>query len=485
MDTKIFVFPAFSAFKFLLFFTLCNAVVHGATPSICNQTPYPELCNSFMVTTTTSNENQFTGLRESAISATLARAKQTYDAISAMDVGSFEARAKSAWADCLELYEDSVHQINRSLNSDNSKNENDIQTWLSAALTDHQTCKNGFLDFNLNSYLNSFPFAETNISKFLSNSLAIHKATAATSLSNAKNIKGRRLLNHHEFPEWLTTADRKLLQAAPEADLVVAQDGSGDYTTISEAVAASAQRSGSGRFVIYVKSGVYKENVEITMKNLMLVGDGIDATVVTGSKNSQDGITTFKTATFATTGDGFIAMDMTFENTAGPEKHQAVALRSGADFSVFYRCSFKGYQDTLYVFSLRQFYRNCDIYGTIDFIFGNAVAVMQSCNIYVRKPMSNQFNTVTAQHRSDPNENTGIIIQNSVVTPASDLEPEQGSFKTYLGRPWGEYSRTVVMKSSLDGFISPQGWFPWDGDFALSTLYYGEYMNTRGKWCEY
>ena len=79
---------------------------------------------------------------------------------------------------------------------------------------------------------------------------------------------------------------------------MVAQDGSGDYTTISEAVAASAQISGSGRFVIYVKSGVYKENVEITMKNLMLVGDGIDATVVTGSKNSQDGITTFKTATF-------------------------------------------------------------------------------------------------------------------------------------------------------------------------------------------
>lgn len=195
----------------------------------------------------------------------------------------------------------------------------------------------------------------------------------------------------------------------------------------------------------------------------------------------------------ATTGDGFIAMDMTFENTAGPEKHQAVALRSGADFSVFYRCNFKGYQDTLYVFSLRQFYRNCDIYGTIDFIFGNAVAVMQSCNIYVRKPMSNQFNTVTAQHRSDPNENTGIIIQNSVVTPDSDLEPEQGSFKTYLGRPWGEYSRTVVMKSSLDGFISPQGWFPWDGDFALSTLYYGEYMNTgsgastsgRVKWPGY
>lgn len=189
-----------------------------------------------------------------------------------------------------------------------------------------------------------------------------------------------------------------------------------------------------------------------------------------------------------------MAKDMTFENTAGPQKHQAVALKSAADFSVFYRCSFKGYQDTLYVYSLRQFYRNCDIYGTIDFIFGDAVAVIQSCNIYVRKPMSNQINTVTAQHRTDPNENTGIVIHDSVVSAASDLKSVQGSFKTYLGRPWGHYSRTVVMKSSLDGLISPQGWLPWDGVIStLSTLYYGEYMNTgsgavttgRVKWPGY
>lgn len=303
MDTKIFVFYAFVAFKVLLFFsTLSNVVVHGhgATASICNQTPYPELCNSFMASTTTSNKNQFIELRDSAISVTFDRAEQTYRAISAMDVSSFEERAKSAWADCLELYEDSVNQINRSLNSAIPKTENDIQTWLSAALTNHQTCKNGFLDFNLPSYLIFFPFAETNISKFLSNSLAINKATSATSLSSEENLKGRRLLTHDDFPDWMLVTDRKLLQAAPKADLVVAKDGSGDYMTISEAVAASVKRrSGTSRFVIHVKSGVYKENVEITksMKNLMLFGDGIGATVVTGSKNSQDGTTTFRTAT--------------------------------------------------------------------------------------------------------------------------------------------------------------------------------------------
>ncbi|GLT35587.1 hypothetical protein SLA2020_100270 [Shorea laevis] len=170
---------------------------------------------------------------------------------------------------------------------------------------------------------------------------------------------------------------------------------------------------------------------------------------------------------------------MTFENTAGPQKHQAVALLSGSDFSVFYRCSFIGYQDTLYVYSQRQFYRDCDIYGTQDFIFGDAVAVLQNCNIYVRKPISNQRNTITAQGRKDPNKNTGIVIHNSRVMAASDLRPVQGSFKTYLGRPRKKYSRTVFMKCTLDGLIDPAGWLPWSGNFALRTLYYGEYMNIR------
>ncbi|CBI26863.3 unnamed protein product, partial [Vitis vinifera] len=145
----------------------------------------------------------------------------------------------------------------------------------------------------------------------------------------------------------------------------------------------------------------------------MIIGDGKDATIVTGNKNVQDGSTTFRSATFAVSGHGFIARDMTFENTAGPEKHQAVALRSSSDGSVFYGCSFKGYQDTLYVHTQRQFYRSCDVYGTVDFIFGDAVAVLQNCNIYVRRPMSNQANVITAQGRSDQNENTGISIHNS------------------------------------------------------------------------
>jgi pectinesterase len=177
-------------------------------------------------------------------------------------------------------------------------------------------------------------------------------------------------------------------------------------------------------------------------------------------------------------GQGFVAVNITFRNTAGAIKHQAVAVRSGADMSTFYKCSFEGYQDTLYTHSLRQFYRDCDIYGTIDYIFGNAAVVLQNCNIYSRLPLDNQFNTLTAQGRTDPNQNTGTSIQNCTIKAAKDLASSNSSTKTYLGRPWKEYSVTVIMQSFIDSVIDPAGWSAWSGEFALSTLYYAEFNNT-------
>ena len=119
-------------------------------------------------------------------------------------------------------------------------------------------------------------------------------------------------------------------------------------------------------------------------------------------------------------GDGFIARDITIRNTAGAANQQVVALRSGSYLSVFYRCSLEGYQDTLYVHSQGQFYRECDIYGTVDFIFGNAAVVLQNCNIYACYP-PNETNTLTAQGRTDLNQNTGISIHDCTVKAASDL----------------------------------------------------------------
>lgn len=228
-----------------------------------------------------------------------------------------------------------------------------------------------------------------------------------------------------------------------------------------------------------MKKGTYKENVEIgkSKTNVMLTGDGMDKTIITGSLNVVDGSTTFNSATVVVSGDGFIAQDIWFQNTAGPEKHQAVALRVSADQSVINRCRIDAFQDTLYTHTLRQFYRDCYITGTIDFIFGNAAVVFQNCKLVARKPMNNQKNMVTAQGRIDPNQNTGISIQFCDVIASSDLEPVKGSIKTYLGRPWKEYSRTVYMQSTIGNHIDPAGWSEWSGDFALKTLYYGEYKN--------
>ncbi|XP_020584200.1 pectinesterase-like isoform X2 [Phalaenopsis equestris] len=463
----------------LLLLLLAITVKSDFNPTLsCAQTPFPELCNSMVSTANLAKENARLSLRDTAIRATIARAELAHLIASKIDALSFHRTARAGWADCLELCEDTIAQLYRSLS--NTSSHEDSQTWLSAAAANQQTCQDGFFELNSSFDLHSSPFLSYNISNAVSNLLAINKATAA-----AKSAGGNRKLlsdGGSRFPAWVSAADRRLLQSsAVKADIVVAKDGSGNYKTISEAVAASAkQRSGSSRFVIHVKAGIYNEQVEIksSMKNLMIVGDGIDKTVVTGSKNVVDGSTTFRSATFAVVGSGFIARDITFQNTAGPQKHQAVALRSGSDLSVFYSCSFKGYQDTLYVYSQRQFYRNCDIYGTVDFIFGDAAVVFQNCNIFARKPMSGQKNTVTAQGRTDPNENTGISIIDSVIAAASDLTGS--SVKSYLGRPWKQYSRTVIMKTNIGSLIDPAGWLEWSGNFALSTLYYGEYLNSGG-----
>lgn len=177
-------------------------------------------------------------------------------------------------------------------------------------------------------------------------------------------------------------------------------------------------------------------------------------------------------------GEGFVAINITFRNTAGAVKHQAVALQSGADFSTFYSCSFEGYQDTLYTHSLRQFYGDCNAYGAVDFIFGNAAVVLQNCNLYARLPLSGQTNAFTAHGRTDPNQNTGTSIHNCRIAAASDLASANGTTKSYLGRPWKEYSRTVYMQSFIDGLIDPAGWLAWSGDFALSTLYCAEHNNS-------
>lgn len=260
--------------------------------------------------------------------------------------------------------------------------------------------------------------------------------------------------------------------------LTVAADGSGNFTTVSDAVNFAPNNS-MDRTIIYIQQGVYQENVEIPSwkTNIVFIGDGSDVTLITGSRSVADGWTTFRSATVAVSGDGFLARGISFENTAGPEKHQAVALRISADLSALYKCVVLGFQDSLYVHSFRQFFRECDIFGTIDYIFGNAAAIFQDCNIISRMPLPGQFTVITAQSRENPDENTGISLQNCSILATDDLFSNSSVVRSYLGRPWRNYSRTVVLESYIDKFIEAEGWTRWDGDQGLDTLYYGEYEN--------
>ncbi|KAK4476508.1 hypothetical protein RD792_015664 [Penstemon davidsonii] len=383
-----------------------------------------------------------------------------------------------AFGDCVKLYGEARPRLARLVSGANTIkwSYEDGVTWLSAALASHTSCLDGLNQSGL-----AFQAQRAdNLSSVIREGLAIYGA-------KSRRVRQRRKTKAKAVPRRPSSnqVGRPLASwnaATSDADFVVAQDGSGNHRTINEAVAALARlgHNRPERVVIYVKSGTYNEKVEIGSdpKNLMFVGDGMDQTIVTGNHNVQDGSTTMNSATFGVSGDGFWARDMTFENTAGPHKHQAVAMRVSSDLSVFYRCSFKGYQDTLLVHSLRQFYRDCQIYGTVDFIFGDAAAVFQNCDIFVRKPMPHQSNMITAQGRDDPSENTGISIVNCRVLPSSDFHDVKGKFKSYLGRPWKKYSRTVFLKTYLDGLVNEKGWKEWSGDFAISTLYYAEYMNT-------
>lgn len=274
-------------------------------------------------------------------------------------------------------------------------------------------------------------------------------------------------------------------------DATVCKDASsgGCYKTVQEAVNAAPDNAGERKFVIRIKEGVYEETVRVPLekKNVVFLGDGMGKTVITGSLSAdKPGVSTYNTATVGVNGDGFMASGLTFQNTAGPDAHQAVAFRSDSDLSVIENCEFLGNQDTLYAHALRQYYKSCSIEGNVDFIFGNSAAVFQDCQALVRprqlKPEKGETNAITAHGRVDPAQSSGLVFQNCLINGTEEYMRLYNSkpqvHKNFLGRPWKEYSRTVFIKCNLEALVSPQGWLPWSGNFALKTLFYGESGNT-------
>lgn len=181
----------------------------------------------------------------------------------------------------------------------------------------------------------------------------------------------------------------------------------------------------------------------------------------------------------AVEGDFFIAKDIGFENTAGTAKGQAVALRVTADKAIFSNCLIDGNQDSLYAHTYRQFYRDCTISGTIDFIFGDAAAVFQNCNFLIKHPGVGQAGVIMAQSRINVRQPTGTVLQNCTIVEDASLRPDKATIQVFLGRPWTENSRTIVMESFIGDIIRPEGYTLWNGTFGIDTAFYSEF-NNRG-----
>ncbi|KAI3458257.1 hypothetical protein Pfo_014920 [Paulownia fortunei] len=457
--------------------------VSSSIKAVCNVTLYPDSCYNSLAPLVKSGNFKPQDLYKLSVLVAineLSKASKNFVENGVKKFNITDQMTLAAIDSCQELFSLALDHLNNSVSIKDMKlleAFDDLRTWLSSAGTYQQTCIDelGSASSVLSSFVNE---NFKNSTEYTSNSLAII-SSFEESISALGAIGRRRLMSFggSEAPEWLSFKDRRLLQtpsSSIKADAVVAKDGSGKYKTIKAALKAVPEKS-KKRFVIYVKKGVYFENVRVEKKkwNVMMVGDGKDATIVSGSLNFVDGTPTFQTATFAVFGQGFIARDMGFRNTAGAAKHQAVALMSTADLSVFYRCNMDAFQDTLYAHSNRQFYRECNIYGTVDFIFGNSAVVFQKCNILPKKPMLGQQNTITAQGKIDPNQNTGISIQNCTVAPAANLT----GVSTFFGRPWKNYSTTVYFQNMMGSFIDPKGWLPWVGTSAPNTIFYVEFQN--------
>ncbi|XVF72823.1 hypothetical protein PTKIN_Ptkin12aG0151500 [Pterospermum kingtungense] len=465
-----------------------------AVTNFCSSTNYQESCQKTLSSVNSTEPKEF--VAHAILAAEQAVKKFLNYSNSLIVQAKNESRTKMAFDDCKDMMDYAVDSLqasysqvgNGELRSINDR-IGDIRTWLSAVISYQETCLDGFdHDPSLKQIMKN---GNVDARELTANALVI--VTKLTDILskfglqlNIPTSTSRRLFSVDKdgYPSWFSAADRKLLAKIDNSNLkpnaVVAKDGSGQFKSIAEAIAA-APKGSQARHVIYVKAGVYDEYVFVDKKtvNILMYGDGPRKTIVTGRKSNKGGVNTQDTATFTAIGFGFIARSMGFQNTAGPEGHQAVALRVQSDKSAFFNCRMDGYQDTLYNHANRQFYRNCVISGTIDFIFGDSPTFIQNSLIIVRRPMDNQFNTVTAQGKEEDGENSVTVIQNCRIVPEQKLFADRFKIKTYLGRPWKRFATTIIMESILGDFIQPEGWMPWQGEKFEDTVYYAEY-NNRG-----
>ena len=255
----------------------------------------------------------------------------------------------------------------------------------------------------------------------------------------------------------------------------VAKDGSGDYKYIQDAIDAMRVYP-LKRITLYIKNGVYNEKIVLPSDNtdVSFIGESVDKTIINFNDYSGRGkLNTFTSYTAKISGNRFIAENITFMNSAGPVG-QALALYVDADKAVFKNCKFIGSQDTIFATgeNARQYFIDCYIEGTTDFIFGPATAVFQNCTIRAK---TNSY--ITAANTPQGKKFGFVFLDCKIIVDSSVT-------KLYLGRPWRAYSRTAFIRCQLPKQIAPEGWNNWGNTENERTTFYAEYKNYRGR-CRY
>jgi pectin methylesterase-like acyl-CoA thioesterase len=273
-------------------------------------------------------------------------------------------------------------------------------------------------------------------------------------------------------------------QTAAKKTLVVASDGSGQFKTVQEAVDASAQ----GNVRIAIKPGEYRQVVAISANGVELrgLGKAPEDVVLVYDNSAASAGGTGRSGTVTVAGDDFYAENLTIANDferrheRSEQGSQAVALRVTGDREVFRHVRLLGYQDTLYADSKtchaagetgacrasRQYFADCTIAGHVDFIFGDAKAVFEGCEIH---GMAHSMVTITAQSRVRPEEDSGYLFRDCTVTA------ETGAADILLGRPWRDYSTVAFLNTEFKSPLDPKGWLEWGG--RLKTSDYAEYAS--------
>jgi len=262
--------------------------------------------------------------------------------------------------------------------------------------------------------------------------------------------------------------------------VTVAAHGRADFKTVQAAVEA-APPQGS---VILIAPGVYREKLSIAKNGIELRGMGRkpDQVVLTFDDGARFVGGTSKSGSVIVTADDFIAENLTIQNDferthdRSEEGSQAVALMLTGDREVLRKVRLLGYQDTLYATSRtchtpedtrgrpchasRQLFQDCYIEGHVDFIFGDATAVFDRCELHA---VAHPVVTITAQSRLYPMEDSGYLFLHCTITAARNVGV------LLLGRPWRAYSKVYFIDTRLKGArLAPAGWAEWSGRLATS-----------------